>query len=310
MPSVASTSFFLKPACLARPNQRGRRCIGPETKRESVLGPASQRPNAMPVGTRRLAALAGRRTLHMLAHRRAQRGAENTPRAFLISARARAEYAVQLHAEYDGLLVFRVPAAHAIATAALRGVQRLVRANLERLREIVRGARELGVQCGDADADRDVDSARLAEVVLTNAFAQPHRELIRARWRRVRKQQRELLAARARDDVAGARGVQQERTELTEHRVTHDVPPGVVHALEVVDVDGEQRELAPHARGARQLTSQRLIEPAPVDARGERIGEHHARQLGPDTVVRAARAGDRVWTSIRILVVGLDRKST
>src|SRR5688572_11175262 len=81
-----------------------------------------------------------------LAHRRAQRGAENTPRAFLISTRARAEYAGQLDAEYDGLLVFRVPAPHTIATAALRGVQRLVRANLEHLREIVRRARELGVQ--------------------------------------------------------------------------------------------------------------------------------------------------------------------
>src|SRR5687768_7433141 len=138
MPSVASTSFFLKPACLARPNQRGRRCIA-----RKLAGPTTQNRS--------------------------------------------------LDAEYDGLLVFRVPAAHAIAAAALRGVQRLVRANLERLREIVRGGRELCVQRGDADADRDVDSARLAEVVLTNAFAQPHRELIRARCRRVRKQQRELL---------------------------------------------------------------------------------------------------------------------
>src|SRR5688572_7227114 len=162
-----------------------------------------------------------------------------------------------LDAENDGLLVFRVPAAHAIATATLRGVQRLVRANLEHLREIVRGARELGVQRRDADADRDVDSASLAEVVIANAFAQPDRELVRARSRRVREQQRELLAARARDDVAGARGMQQERAELTEHRVARDVPPRVVHALEVVDVDGEQRELAPDARGARQLASQR-----------------------------------------------------
>jgi hypothetical protein len=51
----------------------------------------------------------------------------------------------------------------------------------------------------------------------------------------------ELFAANTRNHIARARRVDQQRSELAQHDVTGDVSVLVVDALEVIEVDREQR---------------------------------------------------------------------
>ena len=94
----------------------------------------------------------------------------------------------------------------------------------------------------------------------------------------VLQQHRELIAAEARQQAAGAGGRAQPLGDLLQHAVAEAVAEGVVDGLEVVDVDEQQRE-ALLAAGARQRARQVRRELAAVGQLGERIVVGQVMQL-------------------------------
>jgi hypothetical protein len=68
------------------------------------------------------------------------------------------------------------------------------------------------------------------------------------------------------------------------------VPDAVVDRLEVVDVDGEQCDVAVAAAGVEDDFAKHLLEAATVEASRQRVGKHHRRELGSHLIVRTARA--------------------
>jgi hypothetical protein len=60
---------------------------------------------------------------------------------------------------------------------------------------------------------------------------------------RVRQEHHELLAAHARHQIAGASRAADHVREVAQHGVPGEMPVRVVHSLEVIDVDREERYL-------------------------------------------------------------------
>ena len=87
-------------------------------------------------------------------------------------------------------------------------------------------------------------------------------------------------------------------TSSRKHRVAGEMARRIVDRLEVIDVDREQRHLATAARRRSHRLLEHLIEPAAIQAAGERIGVHHRRELGPQMVVRVTERGDTVRLAI------------
>ncbi len=83
----------------------------------------------------------------------------------------------------------------------------------------------------------------------------------------------ELVPAPASDDVRVPHGRSQHRGELLEHPVTAEMTPGVVHGLEIVQIDEEEGE----ARTPGDERIQLPVEEPPVGQAGEMILELHAR---------------------------------
>ena len=81
----------------------------------------------------------------------------------------------------------------------------------------------------------------------------------------------------------------------------------VIDPLEVIEIDRQQGELVSAARRPGNLARQCLIEAAPVETAGERIGEHHARELCAHSVVRQPHARDRIGAPVGRRIV-LPRK--
>ena len=109
---------------------------------------------------------------------------------------------------------------------------------------------------GDAAADADADVAALAGDVerLRQRAAQPsggdrgHRRVARAA-----AQDRELVAAQARDQVALAHGGPEPLRDLDQQAVAGLVPEAVVDDLEVVEVEEQHRDaLAGRGGGAQR----------------------------------------------------------
>ena len=80
--------------------------------------------------------------------------------------------------------------------------------------------------------------------VLAERITQPIREMERAIARCIGKENRKFLASGARDDVPCPRCLHEERARLTKHRIAGDVSAAVVDALEVIQIDRKERELA------------------------------------------------------------------
>ena len=108
------------------------------------------------------------------------------------------------------------------------------------------------VTCSDAMPMLTVTRWRpriVAESVRANALQHALGDDTRHLVVRVRQQHDEFLAADARHDVAAARRARDDLDELAQHGVAAEVADGVVDRLEVIDVDGEQRDLAAATRG-------------------------------------------------------------
>src|SRR5262249_12738346 len=97
--------------------------------------------------------------------------------------------------------------------------------------------------------------------------------------RNLRNENRELLAAYAREDVLATELGAHDRRELAQNGVAREVPEGVVLLLEVIDVEQDERELAAVAPAARNLALQCLVEVALVEDLRETIERHHSIDL-------------------------------
>ena len=128
-----------------------------------------------------------------------------------------------------------------------------VRPALQHLGDLSDGSDDARLGRDDADADGDMHATR--EVVHAQRIAQPHRNLVGAAGGCIRKHEREFLAAGSRDDIARARGVQQQRT----HFAQHESParwPGCHSHLEVIDVERSNASWLP-ARVVRAISRAR-----------------------------------------------------
>ena len=94
---------------------------------------------------------------------------------------------------------------------------------------------------------------------------------------RLRQQDRELLAAGARDRVAGAAVALEDRADAHERLVAGAVPEPVVDGLEVVEVADHDAERLVGTQRALDLGGQLLVEREPVVEARERVG---VRRLG------------------------------
>ena len=90
------------------------------------------------------------------------------------------------------------------------------------------------------------------------------------------KDREELVAAQAAHRVRGAHALHRAHAHLREELVARVVPPRVVHRLESIEVEHDQREAAAGAARALDL---------PVEAAGE---ERPVRQSREHVVVREA----------------------
>ena len=151
----------------------------------------------------------------------------------------------------------------AVAPEPLGGVERAV----GRAPELGRVAR-LGPAPGHADRHRHGagEAVELAPHERPDLLGQRQR----ARLRRARQHERELLAPEPRGHVGLAGRRAQEGGEAPQHVVAGVVAQRVVDALEVVEVDDEQREVAAGA-GVGEVALDRQLEAAAVAQAGERV---------------------------------------
>src|SRR5687768_2489185 len=156
----------------------------------------------------------------------------------------------------------------------------------------------------DAEAHRNaVTPSHGGEAMRRDRVAYAHREVEGAVRLRVGKQNRELIAPRAGNEIARAGDFAQQRSQIAHDAVASEVAIGVVDLLEDVDVDGDEGEARPLASGTSDLTLELLLEATPVETSAEGIGEHHLRELGAQPVVRATEVRDAVGAAIRLDVV-------
>ena len=94
----------------------------------------------------------------------------------------------------------------------------------------------------------------------------------------VQAQHRELVATEARHDVVGTHRAAQAVGDRDEQPVSRRVPEAVVHHLEAVEVEEQDRHPAVHGGGTRQLSAEPLHEQRAVGQAGERVVDRLVRE--------------------------------
>ena len=113
----------------------------------------------------------------------------------------------------------------------------------------------------------------------------------------VRHQDGEFVAAEARQDVALAQPGAQHGGDRGEHAVARSVAVAVVHLLEAVEVDHEQRAVHAVAAAVHDVAVQLLLEAAPVVEPGQGVVVGDVAQAAPPP--RRARRPTRATRSRR-----------
>ena len=138
----------------------------------------------------------------------------------------------------------------------------LVQRGVGGLQEVAQIAAVVG-PAGDAERQRQPPAA---QIDARQAPLQAAADRAGVGLRRLRQQQRELLAADAEDAVGRAHAPAQQRADLAQRVVSGHVPARVVELLEVVDVGQHEREAR---RARRDEPAHRLVEAAVVGEAGE-----------------------------------------
>ena len=211
-----------------------------------------------------------------------------------------------------GVRRLRLVERHRAATAALGLVHRVVGV----LEERVRVGRVLRVQ-RDADRRADVEE-RIGDLEgLVERGGDPLARGLRGTARVLvaagAEQEQELVAALARQHVAGPREVRDAARGLGQHRVAGLVAERVVDELEVVEVEVEERERAVGAAGAAEVAADLLLQERPVREAGEAVVVGEERDLGlgalalGDVLPRAQDRGDAAGAVVEDRVAPGDR---
>jgi hypothetical protein len=107
------------------------------------------------------------------------------------------------------------------------------------------------------------------------------------------QEQRELVAADAREQLARPRVAAEPLRDRREHRVAGLVPVRVVDLLELVDVEHDERERRPLAMRPLDVLDEPLLQPAVVSEAGERVGEGELGEPHARVGVRHREADER-----------------
>ncbi len=176
--------------------------------------------------------------------------------------------------------------ANPIAPEALGGVQRPVGP----VDELIRGAPRIDEDAADRHGDLE-QAVVVTHGSARHALPQGIGDLVQLCVSIERgREDDELLAAPARDGVERAKRASEPRGHLDQHRIARQVPEGVVHELEAIDVDQQQARRQPLAARPRELGIEHLGEVAAIEDPRQRVGTRGLLEklLGPDLGRRVA----------------------
>ena len=178
--------------------------------------------------------------------------------------------------------------------------------------ELARVHRVLGPE---GDAGRECDLADGLGRALQQRILDPRGEPERIRGGARRQDHGKLLAADATDRVGRAGDALQHLGEELEHVVALAVAADIVDALEVVDVEHQQRDGVVRAAGAVELRAQALMEVAVVVEAGQRVCVREVLEACADLcvverqrggVAEPARKLEVVLVELRVLADAVD----
>ena len=193
----------------------------------------------------------------------------------------------------------------AAATRFLRVVHRGVGVAEQLLGAFLAG-RQRDADAGAHERLRATDDERLGDG-LEEPFGDLDRAVARSRGREVVAEDREFVAAEARHRVAGPQHRLQPARDRHQELVTGVVTDAVVHVLEPIEVDEQDRDLAVHPLAPRDRQAQAVEEQQPV--RQPRQGIVH-RLVREPFLERLALDGDRRQVREQredLLVLGVGR---
>ncbi|PAV92482.1 hypothetical protein WR25_00704 [Diploscapter pachys] len=176
--------------------------------------------------------------------------------------------------------------AEAVPPACLRPVQRIVGAGDDVAQAI--GGRDAGDAAADAEQDvrRGVGGDRLLAQCGLDARADRFARVVIADL----QDHHELVATQPADQIIGTGVGAQRRGEVAQHVIAEGMAPGIVDALEVIDVD---RDAAQGRSGAIEQRAGAAFEAAAVEQPGERVGDRLGMRFGGLFLKLARQAGAR-----------------
>ena len=117
------------------------------------------------------------------------------------------------------------------------------------------------------------------DVHLLDVAAHPVGEDVRIAQAGAAREHHELLAAPASDEVLSPHHPHEHRRGQAQHRISGEMSERVVHPLEVIDVDDDERERRPMPDRIGHLSVQSLVEIAAIVEVSERVP--HGRVVEP-----------------------------
>ena len=177
----------------------------------------------------------------------------------------------------------RIPGRIAVLAILLGGIERVVGSCDQAVRERAGLCRPL--RNADRHRDRDIGAVAALGVLPADVehAAGDHRALAQGRGR---QHDAELVAAGAREQVAGAKARLRHQREMLQAGVARGVAMGVVDLLEAVEIDHEQRERLAVALGARAFFRQPGHQLAAVADAGEVVEQREVGDLVAEPVDR------------------------
>src|SRR5690242_13492963 len=141
---------------------------------------------------------------------------------------------------------------------------RQVQCSVSRWEEPIAVRHSLGIP-RDAERCRDLNCRALEEHgSVAHSVAQTLRQFRRSGYRRLREQNRDLLATVPGADVHCPNPIAQDFSYLLEHGIAGFVTIGVVHLLEEIDIHDDQRGRAAKTVGLRDHAPELLIEESTI----------------------------------------------